>query len=255
MSDVRQYLESWVRRNRPNAQVLDYRPRPDLAAPLKGLESNNQQLGMRSWVDAGEMLIAYQVNGRSMREAISSSAFFIHTRMEGLMPGQATEIIQGSTFPGFAMRMPEGSLDFKTAEALRQSVRGTPEWTARMTQASNERHRIATESNAIIAEQNRRGIAERGAIRAQTQREINEIQMGTWQSQNQSMDRQQRDRIESIRGVETYNDPHYGGTVQLSNQFQHAWQLRDGTYVLTDDVNFDPGRAFGVEAQRLKPIP
>jgi hypothetical protein len=76
--------------------------------------------------------------------------------------------------------------------------------------------------------------------------------MGTWQARNQSMDRTQRETIESIRGVETYNDPHYGGTVQLSNQYQHAWQLRDGSYVLTDDVNFDPNRAFGVQGTLLQ---
>jgi hypothetical protein len=79
--------------------------------------------------------------------------------------------------------------------------------------------------------------------------------MGTWQSRSESMDRQQRETIEGIRGVETYNDPHYGGTVQLSNQYQHAWQLRDGSYLLTDDPSFDPARALNIQGTRLRPSP
>jgi hypothetical protein len=78
--------------------------------------------------------------------------------------------------------------------------------------------------------------------------------MGTWQSRNESMDRTQRESIESIRGVETYNDPHYGGTVQLSNQYQHAWQLRDGSYLLTDDPNFDPAR-LNLQGTKLRVAP
>jgi hypothetical protein len=152
---------------------------------------------------------------------------------------------------GFAMRMPEGALSFKMIEALRQSIHSAPEWQSRMNQAANERNRIAVESNRQMAETNRREAAKRSEIIAQTGREIADIQMGTWQSRNESMDRQQRETIEGIHGVETYNDPHYGGTVQLSNQYQQAWQLRDGSYVLTDDVNFEPGRDLGVTGQKL----
>jgi hypothetical protein len=43
--------------------------------------------------------------------------------------------------------------------------------------------------------------------------------------------------------------------VQLSSHYEHAWQLKDGTYLLTDDVNFDPSRDLGVQGQRLKKAP
>jgi hypothetical protein len=124
-----------------------------------------------------------------------------------------------------------------------------------MNQVMAERSRIAMDHNRRMGEINRQGAADRSAIIANTARDINEIQMGTWQSRNQSMDRQQRETIEGIRGVETYNDPHYGGTVQLSNQYQHAWQLRDGSYLLTDDPNFDPARALNIQGTRLRPAP
>ncbi len=251
-SAARPYLEWWVQRNRPGAKVLDFRPRPDLIVPYKSLVVNWPESGMRSWVDAGEILIAYTQGGRPAREAISTVVAFTHTRFPSPDPSQAIELLQGQSFLGFAMRVPEGTLNFKTVEALRQSIRPGAEWNARMLQASNERHRIAMESGRQMAETNRRAAAERSEIIARTGREVNEIQMGTWQSKNESMDRTQRETIEAVRGVETYNDPRYGGTVQLSNQFRQAWQLNDGSYVLTDDVNFDPNRAFGVTGQRLQ---
>ena len=247
VADARSYLQWWVQRNRPGARVMDYRPRPDLAEPFRKIAQQGN--GMRSWADAGEILIAYEVGGRPVREAISSANFYIHTQMTGF------ELLQGVSAPGFAMRMPEGALDFKAAEALRQSIRSAPEWQNRMNRTMAERNQIAMEHNRRMGEINRQGVADRSAIIANTAREINEIQMGTWQSRNESMDRQQRESIESIRGVETYNDPHYGGTVQLSNHYQHAWQLRDGSYVLTDDPSFDPARALNVQGTKLRPTP
>jgi hypothetical protein len=250
VDNMRGYLEWWVQRNRPGASVLDYRERPELKAAYKSLE--REANGMRSWADAGELLIGYEVNGKPVRESITNSAFFMHTRFPSLGQGQAMELLQGMTGPGFAMRMPNGQLDFNAAEAVRQSIRSAPEWQQRMNQVMAERNQIAMDHNRKMAEINRRGAAERSAIIANTARDINEIQMGSWQSRNESMDRTQRETIETIREVETYNDPHYGGTVQLSHHYQHAWQLRDGSYVLTNDANFDPARAFNVSGTRLK---
>lgn len=251
---ARAYLEWYAQRNRPGARVLDYRPRPDLAAPFASLANTTPMQGgeMRSWVEGGELLIGYTVRGKPVREAISTVGFFIQTRMAGMGGGPGFELLQGQTFTGFAMRAPEGALDFKMADALRQSMRAGPEWNARMVQSSNERHRIAMESNRQIAETNRRAAAERSEIIARTGREISEMQMEGYRASSESQDRAQRERIETIRGVETYNDPRSGGTVQLPNQYEHAWQLRDGTFLLTDDVNFDPSRDLGVQGQRLK---
>jgi hypothetical protein len=252
ITSARQYLEWWVQRHRPGARVLDFRPRADLASPFQRIAQEGN--GMRSWGEGGEILIGYQQRGRPVRESISTAVFFIQTQIPS-MTGAPMEMLQGLTAPGFAMRMPEGTLDFKAAEALRQSIRSAPEWQTRMNQVMAERSRIAMDHNRRMGEINRQGAADRSAIIANTARDINEIQMGTWQSRNQSMDRQQRETIEGIRGVETYNDPHYGGTVQLSNQYQHAWQLRDGSYLLTDDPNFDPARALNIQGTRLRPAP
>ncbi|MGB5254107.1 MAG: hypothetical protein WBN68_15465 [Sedimenticolaceae bacterium] len=57
------------------------------------------------------------------------------------------------------------------------------------------------------------------------------MQADTWRLYNESSDYLARERSEAIRGVETYNDPYYGGDVELDNTYNNAWQLNDGTYI------------------------
>jgi hypothetical protein len=70
---------------------------------------------------------------------------------------------------------------------------------------------------------------------------------------NLASDKNQREFVEAIRGVETYHEPVDGGVVQLDNTYDHAWRVRDGTYLLTDDPNFRPG-LVGLEGQELQRV-
>ena len=42
--------------------------------------------------------------------------------------------------------------------------------------------------------------------------------------------------------------------VELPNHYRHAWQLKDGTYVLTDSQAFEPHRDLGVDGELLKVV-
>ena len=66
-------------------------------------------------------------------------------------------------------------------------------------------------------------------------------------------DKNQREFVEMVRGVETYHEPVDGGVVQLDNTYNHAWRVRDGTYLLTNDPNFRPG-VVGLEGQELQKV-
>jgi hypothetical protein len=48
-----------------------------------------------------------------------------------------------------------------------------------------------------------------------------------------------------IRGVETYQNPTTGKTVDLDSKYGHAWVSPDGVYLLTDQVGFDPNSVPG----------
>lgn len=243
IGNVRQYLEYFVSQTRPGARVIDFRPRNDVADKYKMFNSSTPMVGgdMRIWVEAGEVLVAYNAGGVDTRETIGVVAMFSRSYMEGGMGMPASEFLSGAALSGFAMRAPNGQLDFAFAEMVRNSGRPEPEWSARI-----------AEHNAKIARTNLKGARDRSAIIAQTGEEIRQMQNDTWRRQNESSDRMQRESVEAIRGVETYNDPYYGGTVQLDHTYDNAWQLGDGSYVLTNDVMFEPMRDLGVEGQKLE---
>ncbi|MCC7258628.1 MAG: hypothetical protein IT486_09660, partial [Gammaproteobacteria bacterium] len=67
-----------------------------------------------------------------------------------------------------------------------------------------------------------------------------------------TQDRMHKDTVRTIREVQGYRDPRSGGVVELPQHYDHAWQLRDGSYVLTDDPDFDPRRDVGVAGEKLQ---
>ena len=83
--------------------------------------------------------------------------------------------------------------------------------------------------SAKISQIQRQGAMDRSRIIAKTGDEIRQMQQDSWEKQNASRDRMQRETIESIRGTETYNDPSSGGTIELDNSYDHAGQLEDGS--------------------------
>lgn len=245
MTSAQQYLEYLVSQMRPGARVLDFRARPDIAKDFEQLNSvSPMPMGeMRSWVDSGEVLIGYTENGAELRETIAAVVIFNRTLMRGSMGMADSDIITAAALPGFAMRAPNGKLDFNFTETIRRSARPGREWAARIAQ-----------HNAKISQINLKGARDRSRIAAQTSEEIRQMQQDTWRMQNESSDRMSRETSEAIRGVETYNDPYHGGTVELDHTYENAWQLNDGSYVLTNDAMFQPFRDLGVDGQKLQPV-
>ena len=198
---------------------------------------------LRNWAEAGDVLIGYNFQGRNFREIIRGIAVFNTTTMPGVMPGEIREFLIGNSLPAFAMRAPDGALDFKLFDTIQRSFRTDPEWAARM-----------AEHNGIIAKTNAKGAADRHAIRMQTNAEISGMINKGWADRQASQDRTQETFVRAIRGVELYADPAAGRPVELPNTYDHAWRLQDGTYMMTDNPNFDPSVEFGVSGTRLQVI-
>lgn len=244
ITNVREYLRHLVSLAKNGARILDFRRRPDLeqlhaqsnrVTPMPGGE-------LRTWVEAGEVLLAYRENGREMREAAAAVVVMTLTRMAGGVGGGTLESITGVGLPGFAFSAPDGQLDLRLGEVIRASFQANPQWSARIAQ-----HRAKiTRSNVETA----RRISD---INTRTSAEIREINRRGFEARNRTMDRLQRETTEMIRGVETFDDPDSPtGQVELSNIYQNAWRLDDGTYVVSDQPDLDAFRLYGQNATRLR---
>ena len=63
---------------------------------------------------------------------------------------------------------------------------------------------------------------------------------------------------QNIRGVQTFRDPTTGNTMELSNQYDHAWLNGSNEYIMSDDPNFNPnGQLNGNwnQLQAVRPAP
>jgi hypothetical protein len=241
--NVKDYLHWYASRVRPGARILDYRDRTDLTASLKYLNRSDPGVSgeLKSWVEAGEILIAYQLDGRDLREAVSLTVIFMLNRMSGVMPGEIREFLTVSQTPALAVRAPHGQLDFKLLETIRHSAKADPRWSAAMAEHQQKMSGIAT-----------KGAADRHAIRMETAREIAEINRQGYESRQASQDSSVKDFVQVIRGVETYVDKTSNERVELPNTHHHAWRMNDGTYILTNDSNFEPYRDLGLDGRILE---
>ncbi len=239
----RQYLEAVVQRWHPGARPLDFRARDDLMRAAASYNKNTPMpLGYaKTWVDAGELLFAFNEGGRDMRGSATATVVFSlnHTQVQGM---KQMDALTAFAFAGYGVTAPNGKLNLSFYEAIRKTIQPNPQWSQRI---ANHNTAIAQ----VALEENRK----RAAIVANSNAEIAKIREQAWNASQESADRRAREFSEMIRGVETYNDANAaGGTVQLSNLYDHAWRLNDGSYVLTNDASFQPYRDLGVDGQQLE---
>ena len=242
-TDVRQVLEAMARQRLPGARITGYRPREDIRAELARLETvTPMPLGeQRTWVEAGEISLEVDENGRAMRATLAAAAVFSLMRSNAGMG--VMDALTGSTFPAYLASAPADAFDAGFFEALRRSIRTAPQWEARIANHNAAIGRVAIEESR-----------KRSAAIARSNDEIARIRSEAWEAQQDSADRRAREFGELIRGVETYDDADApGGQTELSAHYDNAWRLNDGSYVLTDDPSFDPWRDLQVEGKKLEP--
>jgi hypothetical protein len=262
-TSAKEYLEFLAQQASPQARILDYMPRQDLIKQqedflrtMPALSSDLVQVRQRA--DAGQLLLASTLNGREVREVIRVELLFQETHLANVMnPGQTGMVIL-DVIPLSVVfaRAPAGELNVGLPDVIAKSLRRTAEWSNRVFQHNMKKQQDAFEA-AIRA-------GEISYERLQQMKRDHQQQMAGMQETKQARDRlydqsnlvsdkNQREFVEAIRGVETYHEPVDGGVVQLDNTYDHAWRVRDGTYLLTDDPNFRPG-LVGLEGQELRRV-
>lgn len=255
ITSIKQYLENLVTRVRPGARVIDFRNREDLAQPFQHLNNvmpmPNAEL--RTWIEAGEILIAYtNQNGMDIRETVSAVAMFNLSRT-ATINGSVLETLVGQAINGFATHAPSGQLDFRTDEMLRSAIRPAPEWSARINAADTSIAKDTADTYARISEVNAKGARDRLAISAETSRYVSDTQRAASEFRSAMNDDLQRKQNDVLAEVQTYVDPNSStGEVKLTYNYKNAWRLDDGTYVLTDDLMFDPYKYTGQQGSKLK---
>ena len=245
-TDITQFLQASISGMQPGARIEGVRQREDLQ---RQFASYNQTTPMpmgesRTWVEAAEMSYRFTLQGRDMRGSMAAVAVFSLMRTNPGSGMGVMDVVTGYVFPAYGASAPAERFNPALYEAIRQSIKTNPEWERRITG-----HNVAIGKAAL--EESRK----RAAMIARSNEEVSRIRQEAWNAYQESADRRAREFGELMKGVETYADADApGGQVELSQQYNHAWRLTDGTYVLSNDANFDPWRDLKVEGKRLEAV-
>ncbi|MBL8860339.1 MAG: hypothetical protein JNL28_17650 [Planctomycetes bacterium] len=240
-TNVKSYLEALVHRVKPGARIKHFQPREDLRKQFAQYETSTPMpMGeARTWVEAAEIRATFTEAGQEKVGTILVVAVFSLLRNNSGMG--VMDAITGSTFPAYATSAPAKAHDAALYEAIRTSIQVDPNWERRI-----QGHNVAI--GRVALEEGRK----RAAIIAKSSAEIAAIRSAAWESYSISADRRAKDFADALRGVQTWRDTAApGGTVALSHNYDHAWRLNDGSYVLSNDPSFDPWRDLKVEGKKL----
>ena len=230
----REFLDIVAQRY-PGARVIEYRDRPDLIA--QSAPQENQQV--QAHMEAGELKIAYQREGRQVQESLL--AVLNITELQGnVMVGVASIS---------AYRAPSGRMRPELSDRIRTSFKVDQGWMGMMQDATrqavdqisrNQQARIASWHASEMGKINARGAAERSRIAMQTSREVAQIYSDTWANSQATDDRIQRRTLEAIGGYNTYADPRGGAVVRESIEYDRVMRTENGGYISTNDPYLNP---------------
>ena len=231
-----------VARYRQGAQILSVESLPQ-AARARQIGLNNELAAYiragtvrGAQVDAGRVVIAYQVNGRQVEESITGMVEM--TAMPAMSASAASQgsLAQVSSYSIaatnlFAVRAPRGELSrfSRLYGSMIASFQSNPRWVIAVRMVLGAIGQATTDE-----------AVKRSQIWQEVSRYTGEIITSQYRAQQEIQDRLASSYSQSVRGLETYVDPSTGGRVELTGGYSQAWSNGRGEYILSDDPNFNP---------------
>lgn len=178
-------------------------------------------------IDAARVRIAFDDENGHPAEGWMAAAIVVHT-----MPG----VGRGAAYDWHAVnvlffRTPKGQLDAndKLFKMIAGTIRPELEW--------------QKWSNGVIAslyQRKQEELAKQAAMIAAFRQHVADVVNGVTANSMAGANQAAFGQDQLIRGVQTFRDPSTGGTMELSNQYDHAWLNGSNEYVMSDDPNFNP---------------
>lgn len=144
-----------------------------------------------------------------------------------------------------ALRAPKGKLDAndKLFKVMLSSVRFEPQWEAYSNGAIAKFYKAEAQKEA-----------KEDQIWAALQNKITETTLGIIANQQAGAEAAAFGADQNIRGVQTFRDPRTGGTMELSNLYDHAWLNGSNEYIMSDDPNFNPNAQLSGSWNQLQAV-
>lgn len=241
-------MEGWVRevfvpQRRPGSSLVRSEALPGLVAHLEGVWAPRLQqaraagMPMRYQADAARVLLDHGAS----EEWITGQVELVVMPMASLSAGWSgnysatTDLETNRVSNLFAGRAPKGQLSEREAlfGTIAASYRVDPRWLAAVTQLVQGIKQGQIDTYKEIAR-----------IHRETSQEILRSNQASWEATQRSNDEAAKSFSQMIREVDEWQDTD-GGTVELDQNWDHAWSNGQGEYLLSNDANWQPNVALG----------
>ncbi|MGB8508975.1 MAG: hypothetical protein WCD76_11255 [Pyrinomonadaceae bacterium] len=249
-----QYLEN-LARTQLGATVSNVRSDESLQASLDKMSASNnatsQQYGTATTM-SGSGVYGTLTWPDGTKGLAQIGVMVIMTQSRDMYTGAPNGGASTSVFHQVVMRYPAA----RETEALKlfgtigTSHRMNPIWTQAkegfLTRLGNVEHAGRMERLRLMGEQSK--------AYAKSQSDASDARMRDWERGQASSDAGQRRFIQTIREVETWKDGE-GNPVELNAGYSHGWSRPDGSFILTNNSNFDPAVELKQNWSRMEKPP
>jgi len=245
-----QAMAAFIKKVRPdvaNLKWLGQQDLPDLAKALK-IDPPPNQHGVA-------VKIGYDLNGQPVEEAF----FGVYYITQGANEGEHAGVIKQTNW-GFqvlqSFRAPAGTLDQRMSMfcVIAKSMYVNPEWirlskaiTDKMLADFNQKLKQGYDQIRAAQAIMEQTMKQQAAFQANFDKQEEAFRNSGGVDDSYLRDGGKRSAADhwddTIRGVDTLNDPSTGGTTQLSNLGQYHFTDGFGNYRTTDDPNYTPEKA------------
>lgn len=236
-----EFLPWYIQRYRASIRNYSYRARPEFAEELnKHASRTGNALGGETllYAEAGEATYEWDWNGRTVRERVGLIVVFSVTNNPGGYVAVSVNVLGG-----LALRAPQG-IDPGSYEIFANTFLVVPGYAAIIQEFQARMQAIAL-----------KGVMDRAAIWRKVQAEIGEIITQVYADAQAAYDRVSAERSRAMRGVEAVVDPSTGQDIEIPAGAGSAWQMPDGTIVISDDPDYDPTEEHGSGGKKIEREP
>jgi hypothetical protein len=229
-----------------SSTVVSVEPFPELnqmARKQLGLPPDDAGNGGSARTEAIRARVEFQKDGKTLEDWVS---VVVVTR---IFPQGRGAFYDCHAIDVMALRAPKGQLDAndKLFKVMISSVRPEPKWQAYSNGVIAKLYQAEAQKEASI-----------DAMVAAFQRHVADTINGVTANAQRGSQNSTFGFDQNIRGVQTFRDPTTGNTMELSNQYDHAWLNGSNEYIMSDNPNFNPnGEVSGSwnQLQTVRPAP
>jgi len=231
------------RNSTQNLVVVSEQQLPELSNIIE--TGTDPATGVITSAEGGKIRVEYTLSGVRMEEEMYCVIQTLDIPIQS-MYGITRNINWYMTYLQ-SFRAPKGQLDSETKlfQTIAYSAKTDPDWLNKYNQVVN--YLIQRQIQQI------QSIGQLSSIISQTSNEISDENYQAWQRSQQINDKIADDFSDYILGIQTYNNPIDGSTVDLPSGYNYAWTNSLGEYILVDSPSYNPNLESNLNWQQMTP--